>query len=463
MPNYYDALHLAPTATAQEIENTIDRLYNETRRKVTSFDPQVAAQANQALLLLEQMRTTLLDPGLRQAYDSALGFGQAAGMLLDPSAPTAQGAPQSGPVLGMPGMGMAAVPPPGRAGVTGPVQTSAPAQAHKTTWTCTQCHRENPAKTAFCRECGGVVGLVCPKCNQMYEAAATQFCSSCGGHLATEVQRKKLQDRLALAERLLQENTTTNPRRDTDLSAFRVAILRALAWVAVIFAVRLLELAPHGLDALDYNTGSSAAIPVLTSGGMLLAGLGVTTIVLAVIFRARWTASWGALFAGLLLIGEAIFNLFEELNGQSYYSSGTFLTQLALVLIVNLAFAAQPRKFNKAFEDQPKWFKPVAIISHLCGWGFFFYAVIRFFVAAATQGAGLPIDLGNLSSLADLFYALINWLLVAILAGQAFFGIGIIAKTNTQVRDALRVQAQKTQELSSEIATLKQDISHIAR
>ncbi len=469
MPNYYETLHVIPTATAQEIEPVIDRLYNETRRKVTNFDPQVAAQANQALLVLEQMRTTLLNPQLRAEYDKTLDLNMQMGGLLDPDSPPV--AIPSASSLGMPSGNMAfgSISAGTSQGRQSPQVAPQGIIAPKTTWTCPQCHVENPPQTLFCKSCGGEVGLTCPKCHKTYEVATTQFCSSCGSHLATEVHRKRLQDRLSLAENDLQTTQATDPRRDNELSLLRAAILQSFAWVALLIVFRLI-----GIPILNALRVRLDTTDIFVGNGMryaaLWGGLAVVTIAFAILLRARWTAAWGALFAAFLWGSTSLFLFLEAYYNNSYSDtsygySGYRDVQLGvavLLLLVDLVLAAQPRKFAKSFTEWINKPKGIVTISHVFGW-------IFALIVAAQMGTWLSpyyFRLGDplgIYMITTFLHTGIYCVLGVILLWQGVFGLGIVNKVNNQVRNALLTQTQRIKELTSEVESLKQDLTHISR
>lgn len=186
MPNYYEFLQIQPAASSPEIEVALDEKYNQVRRLVTHHDPSVVNQANLALQSLETIRTTLLDPQRKAAYDLTLGG--AVGGLADPSS-----TPTASPVqpMGMPGMA-----PPSPI-FTQPVQTLVQTQpaAVLDGWKCVKCHNVNQAGSQFCKVCGSEIGKACPKCSTVFEKTAS-FCPTCG---------VKPAEYLAEQERLRQE------------------------------------------------------------------------------------------------------------------------------------------------------------------------------------------------------------------------------------------------------------------
>jgi hypothetical protein len=142
-----------------EIEQALDEQYHKWRRLVTHHDPQVVNRANQALQIVERMRTTLLNPQRRRSYDAALGVGEAVLGLADPDANVAAGSVAS------------SSPAP-------PAKQSAGA-ARVDAWICPQCETPNTLGLRFCRDCGHRIGVECTKCGELVEAAA-KFCAACG-------------------------------------------------------------------------------------------------------------------------------------------------------------------------------------------------------------------------------------------------------------------------------------------
>jgi len=166
VPNYYEMLKIQPTAPASEVEAAIEQQYNQWRRLVAHHDPAIVNQANQALMTLEQMRATLIDPGKRAVYDSAIGVtGQQLGGLADPEALL-----RANPL--MPVMSSPAS-----------VATMPQPQAMERTdaWICTkpQCRKANPIGQQFCSKCGTMLGYACPKCGKLSELA-NRYCPHCG-------------------------------------------------------------------------------------------------------------------------------------------------------------------------------------------------------------------------------------------------------------------------------------------
>jgi hypothetical protein len=189
MPNYYEILAISPSASAADIEAALDGQYNQVRRLVNHYDQNVVNQANQALLILEQARTALLDPQKRSAYDQSLGLNvNRVGGVADPTqsgAAPVQAPPMTPPGGMLPSMGMAAAPLGFR---PAPVQPPAPLVS---AWQCNSCGRTNPVGTMFCQQCGQPLGRICPNCQASYEAKAN-FCPSCGLTFDAATRRTEL-------------------------------------------------------------------------------------------------------------------------------------------------------------------------------------------------------------------------------------------------------------------------------
>ena len=163
MTTYYEFLEIDPSASRNEIENMIDEKYEKWRQLVTHHDPQVVANANQALLSLEKIRGVLMDGDKKADYDASL---ENSGGLEDPDAVHV-----TNPFLAM-------APPSLRK--KAPAEQAA-AERRVDAWICTnnKCNTANAVGEKFCAKCGTVIGQRCPQCGDLVEFSA-KFCSSCG-------------------------------------------------------------------------------------------------------------------------------------------------------------------------------------------------------------------------------------------------------------------------------------------
>src|SRR3990172_9174569 len=97
MANYYEIINVSRDATPSEIEEALDRHYNQIRKLITHHDPSVVNQANLDLQILEKIRSTLMDQGKRSAYDAAID--PLIGGLGDLGMNQYSSAPMSGPLI----------------------------------------------------------------------------------------------------------------------------------------------------------------------------------------------------------------------------------------------------------------------------------------------------------------------------------------------------------------------------
>ncbi|MBG0787351.1 MAG: hypothetical protein H0S79_19850 [Anaerolineaceae bacterium] len=170
MKNYYEILEIDVTSENEEIEAKLDDEYTKWRGLVTHHDPEVVAEAQKALALLEEIRSVLLDPAKRTEYDANL-ISQQVGMsgLADPTV-----IPDNLPGRG--GYGA-----PIRRKTEQPAQHSKPELDRTDAWICSNpsCKKANQIGTQFCSNCGNRIGFYCPKCGELVEIA-NKFCSHCG-------------------------------------------------------------------------------------------------------------------------------------------------------------------------------------------------------------------------------------------------------------------------------------------
>ena len=183
MSNYYELLKIPQSATSAEVTTAYETTYNYWRNLVNHHDPQMVQKANQTLLAIEKIRTTLLDPVKRANYDTLLLMGDIGGLADSSTQPST-----------MPTM----TPPLAR---TSPM-TSSMAQPNVTnsdSWPCSKCHSINAVGTRFCKKCGNQLGKDCPQCRTLLETSA-QFCSVCGVNIRDF--ERELEISTAEAERL---------------------------------------------------------------------------------------------------------------------------------------------------------------------------------------------------------------------------------------------------------------------
>jgi hypothetical protein len=214
MSNYYETLKISQSATSVEIQTAYETAYNYWRNLVNHHDPQMVQKANQELLAIEQMRTTLLDPVKRANYDASLSIGSIGG-LADASA-----RPSASPMI---------VPPMARS-LAIPASMAQPSIINSDSWSCSKCYSVNTVGTRFCKKCGNQLGKDCPKCHTLLEASA-QFCSVCGVSIRdfereTEIKTAEAEAlRIAEQRRLMQVEAMLAPvKKHADLASTMMGI-----------------------------------------------------------------------------------------------------------------------------------------------------------------------------------------------------------------------------------------------
>jgi curved DNA-binding protein CbpA len=228
MANYYEYLEVQLDATTAEIQQALDAKYNQWRRLVTHHDPERAQQANQALIYIERIRGTLLDPSRRASYDASLfgTVGGTVGGLADP-----QSQPQPGfrtPAVTPFG---APVPPPSQI----PPQPSQVVIERIDAWICGKCNQANQIGHTYCKKCGATIGRVCANCNTVYETKAS-FCPSCGMTPESVEKRNQIQTQL---RGLHNEHTLLLQQAGNSLTPDRVLdtlAISTLGWTVFLFA-----------------------------------------------------------------------------------------------------------------------------------------------------------------------------------------------------------------------------------
>jgi hypothetical protein len=281
MTSYYDKLGISPTASKEEIQAIIDTNYNQVRRLVNHHDPNVVNQANQALLILEQSRLTLLDPDKRAAYDASLGIGAVmVGGVADPSmAGQAQPAPY--PTM---------MPAPAAPAAQRTAYGMQPAAV--VGWTCEHCATTNPTGTMFCTSCGKEVGRICPNCQAAYEARS-RFCPSCGVPYEAASRRNEITNRLT---QLRMQRYTVESQANAS-SSMDVRSIQYLWAVGGGWAIFLAGTTVLYLLAAFFRLIFGFFPPNMTNSAVFS---GIATLLNAIFVLARWAVVGGSLAAFFL-------------------------------------------------------------------------------------------------------------------------------------------------------------------
>lgn len=178
LPTYYDLLGVSITASTEEIQAACDHKYEQWHFLVSHHDQAVRHEAEAAIQTIERIRSTLLDPARRGAYDAGGVSEGIVGGVADPMG-----------VLHRSHLGNA--PPQPR---TLASTESAGANRGTSLWACPKCQAENPANTKFCFKCGTQLVRTCPECNHETSLVATGMCGNCGYDYSTAVRRLGLQE-----------------------------------------------------------------------------------------------------------------------------------------------------------------------------------------------------------------------------------------------------------------------------
>lgn len=292
MSNYYETLKISQSATSVEIQTAYETAYNYWRNLVNHHDPQMAQKANQALMAIEQIRTTLLDPVKRANYDASLSIGDIGGLA------DAAAQPSASPIM---------TPPMARSSIN-PASMVQSNIAHSDSWSCAKCYSVNAVGTRFCKKCGNQLGKDCPKCNTLLEASA-QFCSVCGTNIRdfereTEIKTAEAEAlRIAEQRRQVQMESMLAPvKKHADLASTMMGIgcLASLCYgvvgipfwtISLINAQKALSISQmYGDEKYRQKAKTARLVSGISLG---LVGLVLAFYVIAFVFQLFVTATQG--------------------------------------------------------------------------------------------------------------------------------------------------------------------------
>jgi curved DNA-binding protein CbpA len=240
-PTYYDVLAIAPAATDAEVELACDAFYEKWHRLVTHHE--LADQATQALRTIETIRSVLLDPKARAAYDAGIGLGGSVGGLMDPELL----APRTSP----PAMAM----PP-------PTATMPPiVRSPEDLWTCPACGARNIERAKFCANCGEPLIRECLACGQMTSLVATGRCWECRAQHEEELAKREAAE---LAGRQAEQEREQASQRDAN--AYQQWLESTLQQIPGNAVVRVVWVNASAADVTERMAGS------VTRTGLLLSG-----------------------------------------------------------------------------------------------------------------------------------------------------------------------------------------------
>jgi len=292
MSNYYETLKISQSATSVEIQTAYETAYNYWRNLVNHHDPQMVQKANQTLMAIEQIRTTLSDPVKRANYDASLSIGSIGGL----ADATAQ--PVATPMI---------TPPTARSSAI-PASMAQSNIAHSDSWSCAKCYSVNAVGTRFCKKCGNQLGKDCPKCNTLLEASA-QFCSVCGVSIRDFEREAEIKTaeaealRIAEQRRLMQVEAMLAPvKKHADLASTMMGIgcLASLCYgvvgipfwtISLINAQKALSISQmYGDEKYRQKAKTARLVSGISLG---LVGLVLAFYVIAFVFQLFVTATQG--------------------------------------------------------------------------------------------------------------------------------------------------------------------------
>lgn len=260
MTSHYDLLGVSPSAPVQTIQAAFQQRYAEQLARVNHHDPQVAAQAQQMLRMLEEARTTLSDPARRQHYDTQLRSRGAAGGLADPQA--------------MPHVPMAAPPAPS----TVQAQAAPTSSPPRSLWACPKCGTENQPNARYCPRCSQQLVRQCPECHEETSLLSTGRCSSCGHSYDVAVQRVDLRQRL---------QTVQDQRQKADDLLAEKGRLGCLGPAIVVLGLFLTAVLPVMLMGVMVQSAPDSFEGAATGARVLGAALFFGTFIVLMVVRSQ--------------------------------------------------------------------------------------------------------------------------------------------------------------------------------
>jgi len=361
MGNYYEILAITPQANSEEITNAIGNHYNQVRRLINHHDPVVVNQANQALLVLEQMKVVLLDPQKKADYDLSIST---VGGLVDSTA-------HSTNVPGQTNIGIVNT------------QNNLGGNVLGTDgWICPKCQRLNPKGALFCQYCSEAIGKICPNCMTHYESKVA-FCPSCGKSI--EQAQKKNQLAQALQNKQIRKRNISQKTFEIafpDARYFEFLSVGSLGWAifigltTVLFTLAtLFKIFLSFFDGITFtSSGFSTLISVISGiNGFLLWVIwaGVLGIFYYLIKKRGLKVSLPALAGyGVLSLFAMLFqggSLVRQVYG-GYANHWLLFLSLVAAVMVGLGgylFSKNPEVINPPEINKPSYKKIESYIKQL--------------------------------------------------------------------------------------------------
>ena len=470
MPNYYEVLHVSPTATHSEIEVAVDEQYNKIRRLVTHQDSTVVIQANQTLLVLEKIRATLLDADKRASYDAAIEVNTTIGGLIDQS--TQARLPAASLPFASPNL---LVPP----SIHQAPRYLPPTQANvQQMWFCLKCKSKNIVNSQFCKSCGESLAVSCPECNNLVEKEA-QFCTHCGVSIIQARQKKELQAQLVKYHLELTNTEKAVPMLDANLPELGKVVVLSGVWALVsLIAGIVYLLTPYnalpGLNLTGLILATVGNTDYLTIGFMdifLIAGLtiliSIALISLALIKKISPFPGIGAIFATILFVSlPKTTQSTLIMNGES--ENVATLTALIFTGLVYISLTSRVLKnLRYSFEKIKPYFPNLpnlGSLANLLSLSLYLLPLLYEFYVLLILGEQLDL-IRTISTNYQIYLTTTNAFLLFI-TGFLHTGCALLAwntsrTIETHYKQAVFKRSQKMEKLLRQVKTLEQALQQV--
>ncbi len=247
MSNYYEILGVSKDATLEKIEEAIDKQYNQWRQLVSHHDPETVNQANQALLVLEEIRSTLLDDTKRNNYNDTLILNEKVGGLGDPSVFLKEMS---------------------SSGKRSQENTKIEKLERVDAWICNSCDKVNPIGTRFCQKCGKEIAKACPSCN-IISPINSEFCPECGVNKIKVFEKQKADEYKRINSEIEQVKgkilNIRNGNYPYDLKEKKKKVRSDTLWLLLLIAADIVFLFIE-IDEIDFYLGYICSLPYTIIG-----------------------------------------------------------------------------------------------------------------------------------------------------------------------------------------------------
>lgn len=459
MQTYYQILNLPPTSTRLEIEQALDVHYNQCRQLVTHHDPNVVNQANQAMQVLEKIRSTLMDAGRRSAYDAAIS-GNVSGLADPTSAP---------------------LPPPPLVGYPTTVAFSQTTPRHlpptqasaQRAWVCPKCASANTANSQFCKKCGVSLADPCPACNSLVEKGA-QFCTNCGVNILNARRKRELKNDLRDCQSALDLAAKNSPVLDANLPELKQVNIISGTWSIVA-----------GVAGIVYLTASPTRFPGFNLTGLTLALVGqpgylsyaqndiilvgvalflvaAVSISLALVSKVSPLKGFGATIAVFLFMvipGTVQSSLIMAMVPESTATAIAAIATTGIFIALTLRIMSHVRRGSEKLKPYLKWLPQIGCLGGLFTLSFLTGPILFSLYLVIDAQANSII---NSYGIFIWFVNAVQFFVVAfILMGYALMSWRTSQVIELRYRQAVLQRTEKMTKLTRQIQALRQAINEI--